>query len=173
MLLYHGGGGERLNTRGVLLVLSSAVAYAVYLVGCNRPKLTVIPTLKLTFYVIVFGLLVFIPFFDVRTFAIINAKPELWLSAFGLAFFPTAVSLLATSAAILRVGSTPVAVLGGLEPVTAVIISVGIFGEPLTARLTLGMTLVIIAVTLIISGGAVRHPMMRVRKMFPRIIRKR
>ena len=169
MLLYHGDGGETLSTRGVIIVFSSAIAYAIYLVGCNRPKLNVIPTLKLTFYVIVFGMLVFIPFFDIHSFAILNSQPKLWLSAFGLAFFPTAVSLLATSAAIVRVGSTPVAILGALEPVTAVVIAVSIFGEPLTFRLTLGMTLVIIAVTLIISGGAVEHSMMRVRKMFPKI----
>jgi hypothetical protein len=69
-----------------------------------------------------------------------------------MALFPTALSLLCTSAAIQRIGSTPVAILGALEPVTAVVIAVVLFGEALTPRLAAGMLMVITAVTLIIGG---------------------
>lgn len=75
---------------------------------------------------------------------------------------------LGISAAIQRIGSTPVAILGALEPVTAVAIAVLLFNEVLTLRLAIGMLLVILAVTLIIGGPTVSHHILRVRKMFPR-----
>jgi len=171
-LLYRGDGGEVLSPVGLLLVFLSALSYAIYLVWVNSKSIRDIPTLKLTFYVIFFGLFLFAFRFDTATFAVLNARPLLWLSAFMMALVPTALSLLCTSSAIQRIGSTPVAILGALEPVTAVTIAVILFGETLTLRLALGMMLVIVAVTLIIGGPSVAHRILRVRKMFPRIRRK-
>ena len=163
-LLYRGDGGEVLSPTGLLLVFLSALSYAIYLVWVNAKGIREIPTLKLTFYVIFFGLFLFAFRFDAAsTFAVLNGRPLLWLSA---------LSLLCTSAAIQRIGSTPVAILGALEPVTAVAIAVLLFNEVLTPRLALGMLLVIVAVTLIIGGPTLAHRILRVRKMFPRIRRK-
>ena len=172
-LLYRGDGGEVLSPTGLLLVFLSALSYAIYLVWVNAKGIREIPTLKLTFYVIFFGLFLFAFRFDAAsTFAVLNGRPLLWLSALSMALFPTALSLLCTSAAIQRIGSTPVAILGALEPVTAVAIAVLLFNEVLTPRLALGMLLVIVAVTLIIGGPTLAHRILRVRKMFPRIRRK-
>ena len=168
-LLYRGEGGVVLSPTGLLLVFLSALSYAIYLVWVNGRSIREIPTLKLTFYVIFFGLFLFAFRFDVHTFAILNAQPLLWLSALSMALFPTALSLLCTSAAIQRIGSTPVAILGALEPVTAVAIAVLLFSEVLTPRLAIGMLLVIVAVTLIIGGPTVSRYILRVRKMFPRL----
>jgi drug/metabolite transporter (DMT)-like permease len=171
-LLYRGDDGAVLNAFGLLLVFLSALSYAIYLVTVNRGELKQIPTLKLTLYVIFFGLFLFAFRFQVNTFAILSEQPLLWLSAFCMALFPTAVSLICTSAAIQKVGSTPVAILGAMEPVTAVAIAILIFHELLTVRLAIGMLLVIISVTFIIAGGNITHHLLRVRKMFPRIKRK-
>jgi len=168
-LLYRGDDGVILNPYGLLLVFLSALSYAIYLVSVNKGQMKEIPTLKLTLYVIVFGLFLFAFRFQPATFAVLNARPLLWLSAFSMALFPTAFSLLCTSAAIQKVGSTPVAILGAVEPVTAVAIAILIFNEPLTMRLAIGMLLVILSVTLIIAGGSVTHYLLRVRKMFPRL----
>ena len=115
-LLYRGDGGATLNLTGLLLVFLSALSYAVYLVWVNRPGIREIPTLKLTLYVIFFGIFLFAFRFDPHTFTVLNERPMLWLAAFSMALFPTALSLLCTSAAIQRIGSTPVAILGALEP---------------------------------------------------------
>ena len=131
-----------------------------------------IPTLKLTLYVIAFGLLLFAFRFRLETFTILSANPWLWLSAFSMALFPTAVSLICTSAAIHKIGSTPVAILGAMEPVTAVAIAILVFHEALTLRLAVGISLVIASVTLIIAGGSITHHLLRVRKMFPRLKRR-
>ena len=172
-LLYRGDDGAVLHPVGLLLVFLSALSYAIYLVGVNKGQMRDIPTLKLTFYVIVFGLFLFAFQFQSSTFGILNARPLLWLLAFCMALFPTAVSLICTSAAIQKIGSTPVAILGAVEPVTAVAIAILVFNEPLTVRLAIGMLLVIMSVTFIIAGGNIVHPLLRVRKMFPRIRRKK
>lgn len=167
-LLYRGDGGEVLSWQGLLLVLLSALSYAIYLVWTGNRRMKEIPTLKLTFYVILFGLSLFAFNFRLSTFTTLNAHPWLWLSALCMAFFPTALSLLCTSSAIQRIGSTPVAIMGALEPVTAVAFAVTLFGETLTPRLAVGMVLVIASVTLIIAGGSVSHLLLRMRRMFPR-----
>ncbi len=172
-LLYRGDGGEVLSFTGLALVALSALTYAVYLVAVNRPGLREIPTLKLTLFVIIFGTFLFVPgFHPAHTMQLMQGHAVLWLCAVGMAFFPTAFSLICTSAAIQKIGSTPVAILGALEPVTAVAIAVTLFGEALTPRLALGMAMVIVAVTLIIGGGTVTHLLLRVRLMFPRIRRQ-
>ena len=171
-LLYRGDNGAVLNPYGLLLVFLSALSYAIYLVAVNKGRMKEIPTLKLTLYVIVFGLFLFAFRFQPATFSILSAKPLLWVSAFCMALFPTAISLLCTSAAIQKIGSTPVAILGAMEPVTAVAIAILIFNEQLTVRLSIGMLLVITSVTFIIAGGSITHHLLRVRKMFPRIRRR-
>ena len=168
-LLYRGDDGAVLDPYGLLLVFLSALSYAIYLVAVNKGRMKEIPTLKLTLYVIVFGLFLFAFRFQPATFSILSAKPLLWMSAFCMALFPTAISLLCTSAAIQKIGSTPVAILGAMEPVTAVAIAILIFNEQLTVRLSIGMLLVITSVTFIIAGGSITHHLLRVRKMFPRM----
>lgn len=171
-LLYRGDGGEVLSPTGLLLVFLSALSYAVYLVAVNTERIKVVPTLKLTLYVIVFGTFLFAFRFNPQTFGVLNANWLLWVDALCMALFPTAFSLVCTSAAIQKIGSTPVAVLGALEPVTAVVFAVALFGELLTVRLAAGMALVILSVTLIIASGSMHKLINRVRRMFPRIHRK-
>lgn len=78
--------------------------------------------------------------------------PLLWVNAVSLAVFPTVISLVTMTKAIHYIGSTPTAILGALEPVTALFFGVLIFGEQLTPRIILGILMVITAVTLIIGG---------------------
>ena len=93
-------------------------------------------------------------------------------SAVRLAALPTAVSLLCTTQAIHYIGSTPTAILGALEPVTAVFFGVVIFHEELTARLGLGIALILVAVTLIVAGGRFASFLLRFRRLFPKRHRK-
>ena len=50
------------------------------------------------------------------------------------------------------IGSTSTAILGALEPVTALFFGVLLFHEKLTPRLMVGILMIITAVTLIIIG---------------------
>ena len=57
--LYHGDGDETLSLVGVGLAMTSALTYAIYIVGANRSVLKDIPTVTMTFYILLFGLSLF------------------------------------------------------------------------------------------------------------------
>lgn len=170
-LLYK-GGGETLSGLGVLFVLLSSLSYAIYIVGVNRSVLKTVPTVKLTFYALLFGISIYL----VRLNFLTELQPiptwYLWFNVLALAALPTAVSLLCTTQAIHYIGSTPTAILGALEPVTAVFFGVTIFHEQLTFRLCIGIALILVAVTLIVAGGEVSSFLLRFRKLFPKRHRK-
>ena len=100
----------------------------------------------------------------------------LWLDAVALALFPTVVSLVCTTRSIQIIGPTPTAILGALEPVTAVVMGVLFFDEGMTAREAFGITMIVVAVSFVVAGGAIsgstiiRH-LTRFRQMFPKLRR--
>lgn len=155
-LLCRGGNGSAPSLAGVVLVLLSSLCYAVYIVGVNRSSLRELPAEKLTFYSLAIGLSIYV----VRLHGCAELQPvpslPLWGCALALALFPTVVSLIALAGAIRRIGSTPAAILGALEPVTALFFGVAVFGERLTLRIVCGVALILSAVTLIIAGGSLR-----------------
>ncbi len=172
-LLYKNENGDTLDTVGVAFVMASALSYSIYIVGANRPVLKKIPTVKLTFYVLVFGLLLFIGSTKGCTQITTPEHWYLWFNIAALALLPTAISFLCTTLAVQYIGSTPTAILGALEPVVAVIFGVTIFSEPMTQRILSGILLIILAVTLVIAGGNITAPLVRFRKLFPKIIKKK
>ena len=173
-LLYKGGDGTTLSLTGIVLVIISALSYAIYIVSVNQSTLKNVATLKLTFYILLFGLTLFLVRIDFgKSLHIVNTW-YLWGNLIALAIFPTAISFLCTTQAIQYIGSTPTAILGALEPLTAVFFGVTIFGESLTPRLSCGIVMIILAVTFIIAGGNITSHLIRFRKLFPRLpIRKR
>lgn len=150
-LLYKGKDGQDLNFIGVLLVFISSLTYALYIIGVKNIKaLKYINTAKLSFYVMLFGLLVYIFNLKFCTELQIISKPVLWLSAFALSILPTIVSLEAMTISIKLIGSTSAAVLGALEPVTAIFFGVVVFHEQLTPRIIVGIITILTAVLMII-----------------------
>ncbi|MDO4180769.1 MAG: DMT family transporter [Bacteroidales bacterium] len=151
-LLCRTSGGQTLSLTGIIFVFLSSLSYAIYIVGINRSSLKDMPTSKLTFYVLLFGLSVFVVRSKFCTELQIIPEPLLWINVISLAVFPTIISLVTMTKAIHYIGSTPTAILGALEPVTALFFGVLVFGEQLTPRILLGVVMVIIAVSLIIGG---------------------
>ena len=172
-LLYRNGDGSTLNLTGTIMVFASALSYALYIVGINRTVLKNVATLKVTFYILLSGLTLFFVRLDFGEHITVPDQWYLWGNLLALAIFPTAISFLCTTGAIQYIGSTPTAILGALEPVTAVFFGVAVFGEPLTPRIGCGIAMIILAVTLIIAGGNITTYMIRFRKLFPKLpIRK-
>ena len=172
-LLYKSSDGSTLNLTGIILVMISALSYAIYIVGVNQSTLKNLATLSLTFYVLLFGLVLFLVRVDFGQSLRVAETWYLWGNLIALAIFPTAISFLCTTQAIQYIGSTPTAILGALEPLTAVFFGVVVFGESLTLRLSCGMLMIILAVTLIIAGGNITIYLVRFRKLFPRLPIKR
>ena len=171
-MLYKGGDGTTLSLTGTLLALASALTYAIYIVGINQTVLKSTATLTVTFYVLVFGVTLFIIRLLTGTALTTPDKWYLWLNVLALSVFPTAISFLCTTSAIQYIGSTPTAILGALEPVTAIIFGITIFGERMTLRESIGIVMILIAVTLVIAGGSISIHLLRFRKMFPRLPRQ-
>lgn len=174
ILLYDGGEeGATLSLTGTLIVLGAAFAYSLYIVGINRPIFKHMPTLKVTFYVLLFGVSVFVARFAAGEELVLPDSGQwyLWGNVLGLAVVPTAISFICTTLAVQYIGSTPTAILGALEPATAIVIGVAVFGEQLTGRESFGLFMIIIAVTAVVAGGNLPQYMMRFRKMFPRALR--
>ena len=53
------------------------------------------------------------------------------------------------------------------EPVTAVLFGITVFGEQLTGRQTVGLIMILTAVTVVVAGGNLTHHLVRLKKMFP------
>ena len=174
VLLYRGDDGTTLSLIGTLLVLASAASYAIYIVGINQTSLRNVATLKVTFYVILIGTTLFIGRLTFTQGLQVPPLSEwrLWTSLLCLAIFPTVLSLFCTTKAIQYIGSTPTAILGAFEPVTAVFIGVLIFNEVITLHIAIGLLLIIVSVTFVVSDGDITLHLTRFRKMFPKITRR-
>lgn len=151
-LLYHGKEGATLNLHGVLIVLLSALLYSLYIVGVKNIKsVRHMNSAKMTFYVMLFGLILYIINLNFCTELQPLTSPVLWLYAVCLALFPTIISIETINVAIKLIGSTTTAILGSLEPLTALFFGVVIFHEQLTLRIILGIVAVLFGVILIIK----------------------
>lgn len=168
-LLYKSEDGSTLSLIGTLLVFASSLSYAIYIVGINQTSLKNVATLKVTFYVLLFGLSLFVA--RLLYSGVLNTPDQwyLWANLLALAVFPTAISFLCTTGAIQYIGSTPTAILGALEPVTAIFFGIAVFGESLTVRESFGLVMIIVAVTFVIAGGNITSQLVRFRKPFPRL----
>lgn len=172
-MLYNTGEGTTLNITGVMFVILSASSYAVYLVYVNHSLLKDMATLKLTFYVLIFGLLIFFAMSKGGSELAVPSRWYMWLNLLGLAVLPTAISFYCTTQAIMYIGSTPTAILGALEPLTAVALGIVLLQEPITPRIITGMIMIIAGVSMIIAGSKLPIMLIRIRKMFPKRIRLR
>ncbi len=150
-LLYKGKPGAALNLYGVVLVLSASLFYALYMVGVKTiGAVKHMKSEKLSFYVMLFGLLVYV--FNLRFCTELQSldKPMMWFFALALAIFPTIVSFETTIIAIKLIGSTKTAILGALEPITALFCGIVFFGEHLTPRIIIGVLLILIGVSIVV-----------------------
>ena len=152
-LLYKGDAGVSLSTMGVLLVMVSSLTYAVYIVIVNQSSICM-SSLKLTFYVLLICMLCLLAysFTSPDLYLMLPPSPRAWFFACWLGLVPTVLSLVFMTIAVHEVGATPTAIMGALEPLTAVAIGVMVFDESLTFRLAVGIVLILSAVLLIVMG---------------------
>ena len=151
-LLYKGKPDSVLSLKGVAIVLASAFLYAFYIVGVKSIKaIKSMNSAKLSFYVMLFGLLVYVVNLKFCTNLQGLTTITAWLFVIGLAIFPTIISLETIGIAIKLIGSTNTAILGALEPLTAIFFGILFFNESLTLRISIGVILILFGVFLIIS----------------------
>lgn len=135
---------------GVIIVLISAVCYALYLIRVNRSRAATMDGSKLVFYVMFIGALIFgAEALRQGNFASLST-PLQWRNLLSLAFICTFITNISLVFSVKRIGSTMTAVLGALEPLTAVVMGCLVFNEPFSIQVLAGILLIIPAVIIII-----------------------
>ncbi len=154
LLLYWGDPQGTLSLVGVVLVLASALTYALYIIVVDKSPLHM-SSFKINFYVLFYCAA------GMALFALISGQPLMlpptpraWLWVSWLALVPAIMALVMMVYAAKYIGSTPTAILGALEPLTAVLIGVFVFSEPFGLRLLFGIVLILAAVALIVLQKA-------------------
>lgn len=127
---------------GVSLALLAGLGNSLYMVALQVVKIPRLDGLAITFYVMIFG----------AVYALGNAAATgklMWIADWQslllvtlLAVVTAVFSNLALVLAIQSIGSTLAAILGVMEPLTAVAIGVTVFQEPFTLTLALGTLLI-------------------------------
>ena len=137
--------GEALNYIGLGISLLGALVYALYILIVNKVRIES-SGVKISFYSMLFSSLYFlIKSLLLRESIIISS----WTLAGDLTLFAiitTSLSLVTLVYAVRYIGSTPTAIMGAFEPIVAVLISVGLFGEQLTPSLVIGGMVIITGV---------------------------
>lgn len=152
-LLYKGEAGASLSAVGIVLCVLSSLAYAVYIIVVNQSSIKM-SSYKMTFYAMLVCeiTLVLYSFTSPELYLHVLPSARAWSFAVWLSIVPTILSLVFMTVAVRHVGATPTAILGELEPLTAVAIGVMVFGELLTPRLIVGILFILCAVMLVVLG---------------------
>jgi drug/metabolite transporter (DMT)-like permease len=134
---------------GSLLVLGSAISYALYLLYSGQ-VVKRLGALRITgISSSVASILCVAQFFLLRPIAALHVAPQvIWLSllnAIACTFLPVLLVMLA----IERVGSNVTAQTGNIGPLSTILLSVLLLGEPFTIWIALGTALVLLGVYLL------------------------
>lgn len=166
-------GEMKISLLGVIIVLLSAVGYALYITTVNKSRVHAMVGRKLTFYVFIVSTLLFA--IKASTNEGIQPIPDAFslMNLVLLAIVPTVISNITLIQAVHNIGGTLTAVLGATEPVTAVCVGVLIFDEPFTSNLAFGILLIIIAVTMIILSKSIRNTLSLLRRATSHYILRR
>ena len=137
--------GEALNYIGLGISLLGALVYALYILIVNKVRIES-SGVKISFYSMLFSSLYFL----VKSLLL---RESITISSWALAgdltlfaIITTSLSLVTLVYAVRYIGSTPTAIMGAFEPIVAVLISVGLFGEQLTPSLVIGGMVIITGV---------------------------
>ena len=145
------GGGSIKGITGMFLVLLSGFLYAVYMVIFPRMRIREMPSLKLTFFIFFFAMLILTLYASFTRGRIdpIESSSQL-INLFFLGLLPTAVSNITLIMSLKQISSTMAAVLGAFEPMTAMCVGILIFGEPFTIPIVIGFVLIIASVFILV-----------------------
>lgn len=155
-LLYWGDGTATLPLSGIVLVLVSALTYAIYIIVVNRSQLKM-SSFKINFYVLLYCALGMLLYSFVEGTPLVMPRNAVsWFYVAWLAIVPAIMALTLMVYAARLVGSTTTAILGALEPLTAVLIGISVFNERITPALVVGILLILAAVAFVIIVPANR-----------------
>lgn len=168
-------GASTFAWQGILIVASTGLAYALYMIVVAKSGIGALGPLKLSFYVLLFAGIGFGIFAllsplsselqqnDNAGFQFIHS----WRSAYNVLLLSLVSTVLANIFlvdAVKKIGATLNAVLGALEPLTALVVGSIVFDEELTPSAYIGIVLIVFSVTLIATSGKIAY-ILKVKKL--------
>ena len=142
------GGNTRL---GLICSLISAFSFAAYYIVMKQGRADKIEVVKFTTWIMMLSAFYFIVCAFIFEGRITLVKDfGSWLNILGLGLWATMISNITGVKAIRRIGPTHTSILGALQPVTAVILGVLFLGEHLYLRSCIGITLILMAVSVVV-----------------------
>jgi hypothetical protein len=135
---------------GFFIVLASGIACASYMVGVNKTRARHLSSLTLTFWLLLISTVIFGILSLVSGELVFVTDIGLWANLSSLALIATVLSNFLLVYSIKNIGSTYAAILGAIEPVTAVLIGILLFNEVLNIPILTGIALIFTAVGIVI-----------------------
>ncbi|MBQ4107743.1 MAG: DMT family transporter [Lentisphaeria bacterium] len=150
LLLCRPAPGAVVCATGIFYALISALTYSFYIVAVRESRLARLPSAQLTFYVMLSG--TFFLLVPLRGGLDLMMPPDWracgWLT--GLALLPSVTAFLLLSLAVRFIGATRAAMLGVMEPLTAVVVGICFLAEPFSRNLVFGIVLIFASVLCVI-----------------------
>lgn len=142
------GGGVQVTVKGFLLGIGSGFFYALYSIF-GRYALRHYSSSTVTVQTFLFAALASLLLVKPAELNVGFARPEIVMAAVLLVVISTVAPYLLYTAGLSRVESSYAAILACVEPAVATLISVFVFGEPITAAMVSGIFCVLGAVWLL------------------------
>lgn len=156
------GTAMPINPMAMFIVLSSGMAYALYIVMLKHSPARELTSGQLSLWMfIIAGLGCGLHALWVHGEIALPAMAFDWLHIVGLALIPTVVSNVCLVLAVQQIGALPTAILGAMEPLTAVALGVLWFGEELSPLGLAGILVIISAVLLSIASSPIEQWVVR------------
>lgn len=151
VFVLYAGDSSYISLLGLLFILLSALTYSFYIVVINKSNVNALSSMTLTFYSMLFTSIIYFIIAILGKGLQIPQGTSAWLNLSLLGIVATSISCVTLASAILLIGSTRTAVLGALDPVTAVIVGIFVFSEPFTIYSAIGIILILAAVTIMVG----------------------
>jgi len=142
-------GSVSFNLKGVVLAGIAAVLYSLYVLGASLEEVKAINSYVLTFYISCASATVM---FIVAT---TTGNFKMHISFYGLvailllAFISTVVALMAFLQGVRIIGPSKASIFSTLEPIVGLILGILILGEPVSARIIIGSTMIVMSVVIL------------------------
>jgi len=151
-LLQGLGSTGKISGEGVVVITCSMIAYASYIVFLNHSRAKDLPNMVAMFYIFVCALVINLVKLLIMDGPHIDRIPD-W-GTFGtlltLGLVPTMIADLILISAVKIVGSTTVALLSCMEPITAYLVGVLVFKEEFHPVQIAGILVIILSVFIVI-----------------------
>src|SRR5699024_830034 len=126
---------------GFAVLFIAAFFYALFIVTVNRTKIRA-SAWKLSFYSLFFAALYYLLKVGIRSESLQLPDFGTLLNFTIFALVTTVISNVALIGATRMIGAVPTSIMGVMEPVVGVLVSVILFGEDMTVKLIVGIILI-------------------------------